>query len=117
MSKAERHISKPGLEKLLKAADSCESSIGMARAALGEKLEKAEAEDHLNKWAFRVVRQLNKMDPVKCAHNIRALYLYLDLLGLPEQTDLEDAIAGAELEPEDIPANMARIGRAVTKAH
>ena len=47
---------------------------------------------NLNKFAFRIIRQLDKQDPAKAAHNIRALNLYIDMLGLAAQTDLEDAI-------------------------
>ncbi len=60
---------------------------GLASAAM-EKAERA----GLNKFAFGVARKLYKQDPVKAAHNIRALMLYIDLLGLEAQTDIEDAI-------------------------
>lgn len=88
----ERHISKPRLESLLKADQAASSDISARRAELGNKLTKAETDDHLNKFAFGIVKRLWKMDAVKAAHNIRALSLYIDLLGLAAQGDLEDAI-------------------------
>lgn len=88
----ERHISKPRLEKLLKADAAASSNIGEERQRIGDLLTKAETEDHLNKWAYGIAKKLNKMDAAKAALNIRALLLYIDLLGLAAQTDIEDAI-------------------------
>src|SRR5580765_3160284 len=87
----EKHLGRPALEKLLKALDVRDSEVGAANGLASAAMEKSERAG-LNKFAFGVARKLYKQDPVKAAHNIRALMLYIDLLGLEAQTDIEDAI-------------------------
>jgi hypothetical protein len=92
----EKHISKPALEKLLKAADVADREVAELRSKWGSVVGKAVTADHLDKFAFPIVKRLWKMDPAKAAFHIRALTLYIDLLGLAAQTDLEDVVVAAE---------------------
>lgn len=94
----EKHVSRGTLEKLLKAADRCNSAIGSAREEYGQAVEKAKG---LNKFAFGVVQKLYKKDPAQAAKDIRALNLYIEQLGLDAQGDLEDAINDAEAAEEE----------------
>jgi len=95
----ERHVSRGTLKMLLKASAVCSSEMGASRERYGAQVEKAE-KGGLNKFAFGVVQKLWKQDAVKAAHNIRALLLYIDLLGLDAQGDLEDAINDADEDRE-----------------
>jgi uncharacterized Ntn-hydrolase superfamily protein len=95
----ERVPSKGDLEKLIKASQVSASEGGAAR----EKLSRAYAaveKKGLNKKAFRMVYDLWRMDQVRMAHTLRAFTVYVDLLGLDVQTDIEDVIAEDEASPE-----------------
>lgn len=107
----EQLTSKEALERLLSKKRAMDSAGQTERAKWGRALDKAEAEDHLNKWAFGVAARLANMDPAKCAHNFRALQHYVTELGLDAQTDIEDAVAveasrqaGAEKKKRGRPA-------------
>ena len=96
----EKHVSKGTLEKLLKASQVCSSQCGDARQSYGDKVTKA-ANEGLNKFAFGVVQRLWKQDPAIAAHNIRAMLLYIEHLGLDAQADLEDVINDGDDDRED----------------
>ena len=97
---SERHVSKGQLEKLLGASERCQTSCEDARFKVKVEIEKAKASG-LNPWAFGIVKQLWKQDASKAAHNIRALKLYIDHLGLEAQADLEDVINDLDVDEDE----------------
>jgi hypothetical protein len=92
---AEKQIAQPKLEKLVKERRGLEGRLSAERQGWGEKITKAADVDHLNKWAFNTVYALSKRDPARAAHDIRALQIYIDYLGLAAQGDF-DEVAGEE---------------------
>lgn len=92
MAQPARQISAAKLKNLLKAAEACNSRMAEERQALGAKFEAAETADNFNVKAFRIIRQLAKMDPGPQAHLWRTICLYAEHLDIGAQSDLEDVI-------------------------
>jgi hypothetical protein len=95
----ERHVNKGDLEKLLRADAQLNTANGDARQSYDQVLAPL-VKKGLNKYAFGVVKKLYKMGDLKAAHAIRAIDLYIDMLGLRAQGDLEDIIDDATAEAE-----------------
>ncbi len=115
-SKPERHVSKGDLEKLLKATQVCDRDAGEAKATLAAAYDRA-VKKGLNKDAFRFVNKLHRMDAGRAAHVIRALNLYIDMLGLDAQADLEDAMnaAGEDDDDDESIDPMLRVADGIAK--